>query len=263
MPLVLYRRHTKRCRSKRPEHDREWRKCDCPIWVEGQLDRWLRQSLKTSNWQRASEIVRDAEAVGRWTPTAELVPASALSGGKESVSLVAACERFLADAEHGRRISSSTLTKYRRLFVLLNEYCSARGRLRMDEIDVDTLRGFRGSWNIGARTAAKQLERLKSFFRFAVESEWIAKNPALALKPPELKETQKRPFEPEEVEAIFAECAKRGDDLLAFAMLLRYSGLRIGDAAWLEADRVKGDELFLYTQKSGTHVYVPLPPHLV
>src|SRR5258707_10719835 len=52
-------------------------------------------------------------------------------------------------------------------------------------------------------------------------------------------------------------------ELLAFVLLLRYSGLRIGDASMLTTDRFVGNDLFLYTAKSGTHVCVPLPPYLI
>jgi integrase len=52
------------------------------------------------------------------------------------------------------------------------------------------------------------------------------------------------------------------DELLTFAMLLRYSGLRISDAAMLTTDRIQGGKLYLYTQKTGQHVYLPLPPFL-
>ena len=45
----------------------------------------------------------------------------------------------------------------------------------------------------------------------------------------------------------------------AFVLLLRNSGLRIGDAVTLERSRITGDKLFLYTAKTGTPVYVPLP----
>lgn len=42
-------------------------------------------------------------------------------------------------------------------------------------------------------------------------------------------------------------------------LLLRYSGLRIQDAACLERRRLNGDKVFLYQQKTGTPVYCPLP----
>ena len=45
-------------------------------------------------------------------------------------------------------------------------------------------------------------------------------------------------------------------------LLLRHSGLRIQDAACLERARLNDDKLFLYTQKTGTPVYCPLPPQI-
>lgn len=42
-------------------------------------------------------------------------------------------------------------------------------------------------------------------------------------------------------------------------LLLRYSGLRLGDAISLTTDRIKGNRLFLYTQKTGVPVHTVLP----
>lgn len=53
------------------------------------------------------------------------------------------------------------------------------------------------------------------------------------------------------------------EDLVTFILVLRYSGLRIGDALMLASDRIDGDKLSLYTQKRGQHVYVSLPAYLV
>ena len=47
--------------------------------------------------------------------------------------------------------------------------------------------------------------------------------------------------------------------LRAFVLLLRYSGMRIGDTVSLSADRIKGNRLFLYTAKTGTPVNTVLP----
>jgi len=53
------------------------------------------------------------------------------------------------------------------------------------------------------------------------------------------------------------------DRVRAMILLLRYSGLRISDASMLERRRLSGDKLFLYIQKTGTRVWVPLPPQAV
>ncbi len=44
---------------------------------------------------------------------------------------------------------------------------------------------------------------------------------------------------------------------------MRYSGLRLNDAVTLERARLTGNRLFLYQQKTGLPVYLPLPSHVV
>jgi integrase len=51
--------------------------------------------------------------------------------------------------------------------------------------------------------------------------------------------------------------------LRTLVLLLRYSGMRIGDAVSLRVDRIDGNRLFLYTAKTGTPVYTVLPEFLV
>jgi integrase/recombinase XerD len=50
----------------------------------------------------------------------------------------------------------------------------------------------------------------------------------------------------------------------AMLLLLRWSGLRLGDAARLERSKLdRGGNLLLYMSKTGESVYVPLPDHAV
>jgi integrase/recombinase XerD len=48
----------------------------------------------------------------------------------------------------------------------------------------------------------------------------------------------------------------------AFALLLRWSGLRIADAVTLKREKLAGDRLFIYTAKTGTPVHIPVPPEV-
>src|SRR2546428_7796105 len=50
----------------------------------------------------------------------------------------------------------------------------------------------------------------------------------------------------------------KADRMKAFVLTMPHSGLRIGDTIALKRERVKGNKLFLYTQKTGTPVYVSL-----
>ena len=51
--------------------------------------------------------------------------------------------------------------------------------------------------------------------------------------------------------------------LLTFILVLRYSGLRISDAAMLKISALNGDKLFLHMAKTDEPVFVPLPQELV
>jgi len=105
------------------------------------------------------------------------------------------------------------------------------------------------------RFTVKKIERVRAFFRFAVESGWIEKNPAKLVRgAATIKDTQKLPFEPKEMERIVETCWQAelerctNNELLAFVLVLRYSGLRIGDASMLTEDRFKKNDRFLLSQ---------------
>jgi integrase len=80
-------------------------------------------------------------------------------------------------------------------------------------------------------------------------------------------------FEPDEVERMLAVAdnfntrGKFGSGnrkrIRAMILLLRFSGIRISDAAVLAKDRLQDDKLSLKTIKTGSHVWCPLPEHTV
>lgn len=45
----------------------------------------------------------------------------------------------------------------------------------------------------------------------------------------------------------------------ALVLTLGYSGMCVGDCVGLQTGHLKGDKLFLNTQKSGSKIFVPLP----
>src|SRR5204863_9454995 len=153
-------------------------------------------------------------------------------------------------------------------------YCSRKGFRVLQQLDVDAVRGFRHELvkDYSANAARKRLEYVRAFFRFCQDSGWITANPMAMVKPPEADLSPTLPFEKDQIDAMlkvadgFSAKGKFKDGnrkrLRAMILLLRYSGLRISDAAVLERARLSGDKLFLYTQKTGTPVWVPLP-HLV
>ncbi len=96
-----------------------------------------------------------------------------------------------------------------------------------------------------------------------MHGDWIAKNPARTVKAPKVTDKPTLPFTNDEVQRIIQACDRyQGNQvrLKAFVLTMRYSGLRIGDTIALDRSRLVDNKLLLYTAKTGTPVYVPLPP---
>jgi integrase/recombinase XerD len=98
-----------------------------------------------------------------------------------------------------------------------------------------------------------------------LDAKWIKENFALKLKPPRIPKALVQPFTKEQCTAVLDAIPKYPDKknrerLRAFVLLLRYSGLRIADAATLRKSGIKDGKLLLRTAKTGATVYVPLPP---
>jgi site-specific recombinase XerD len=246
--LQIYRRHRHPCRYT----SRRFRNCKCPIWVQGSLGgEYVRRSLDLRAWEAATDLVRGWESSGTVGQRRVQAP-----------TIAEAVEKFLADAK-ARNLRPATLKKYRRL--LEGEFltfCQSRNAAALSRLTVDF---FRDSLDHSPVTRLKKLEYLRAFLTFCQASEWITRNPAKAVKLPKVDRPQVKPFTEEEVERLTNACDEfRGDGsrLRVMILLLRSTGLRIADAVSLERDRVRDGRLFLYTSKTGTPVWCPLPAHV-
>jgi len=258
MTLILYRRHKKTCPNfGKPRRARQV-KCKCKFWVDGVLGgREVRLSLETRDSKKANEKLHEWEAK-------ELVvePSAA-------VTLADAWESLLADLE-ARKLSEQTIRKYKLLERQMKAYAEERGLRMLEQFDLDALSKFRATWKDGPRTARKKLERLRAFFWFALKRKWVSDNPASDLKAPKVTLCPTLPFTREEMLRILAAVDKYRQEfprrdkenalrLRGLVLLLRYAGMRIGDAVSLTVDRIQGNRLFLYTQKTGVPVNTVLP----
>lgn len=113
---------------------------------------------------------------------------------------------------------------------------------------------FREAWTDGPGYAAKNVERLRAFFQFCMDRDWIVRNPAKALKTHQPRPTPTLPYTDEEMARLIAACdCYRGnqDRMRAFVLTIRYSGLRISDMIALHPGQRVDDRLRLYTTKTG------------
>jgi integrase len=253
--LTLYRRHRANCKFKGRKA-----KCSCPIWAQGALDgEKIRQSLDLANWEAAQKRVRDWE----------------IDGKKNVVSLGTAYDRFIAQHEangHAR----ATVGKHK---LLQRRAVAFFGDVAVRSITVDDASQFRESWSkmahwghggLGPTTTGNEIMRLRSFFKFCLERGWVDKNPASALKLPILKNIERHPYEDDEIEKIdtasryFRNGGIHGDlnreRIHAFIEVLKWTGMRIGDAVQFSKDTVVDGQIILRTQKNGKRVSIPLHP---
>jgi len=249
--LNLWRRHLDSCPYAQKRSPRKWKKCNCPIWVQGNLHgKWIKRSLGIRNWESAQRIVRDWEA------------------GEETISLtVKECaERWLADCR-ARNLKPQSLKKYRQLQAELVE---GFGEVPLKSVRVDDLRRMRESWKLSPLTTRKRLELIRSFFSFCVLSGWAERNPAKSIRPPKVVQSPTLPYSAEEWEKILWALDVYGEihaqspiriqkQLKALILLMRYSGLRISDAVSLKRDQIEKGKLFVYQAKTGQPVLLPLP----
>lgn len=249
--LKPYRRHVKECafagKPKAPSN-----KCKCPVWCNGTLPHEagrIRCSLNTGDWQAACKRISEMEVAGE-------IPKDM------RVLVTAAIKSFMEDCT-ARGLKVTTLKKYDVLFFQLEEFAKQVRVSYVHEFDPPLCRSFRASWADAALSASKKLERFKAFWNFVVSQDWVLRSPAKDIKPPLVGDNETQPFTREEMDSILRNCWKMQENrrVRALVLLLRYSGLRIGDAVSLSKDRIDANGMLsLYTAKSGTIVRIPLPP---
>lgn len=252
--LTLWRWHARSCPHR--HKGRRWTRCKCGIWAQGSLGgEWIKRSLNTREWSAAAAMVHGWEASGQVGIIKLDVP-----------TVEGAVERYFEDAT-ARHLAETTIRKRRELLEgKLLVFCKEKGFHLLKQLDVNALRSFRNGWRYSALSAVKRLEYLRGFLRFCQDSGWTDSNPAMVLKAPKVTQRPTLPFEDADIDRILkaadqiSDWGTFGPKARAMVLLLRYSGLRMQDAACLERERLKDGRLFLYTQKTGTPVNCPLPP---
>lgn len=172
-------------------------------------------------------------------------------------------------------MKNATQDRYRIIFRQLNSFAVKEGFQFIKQLDTPAVRRFRATWKGKSGLAdLKKLERLRSFFKFGLTNGYIKENPAAAIHNPKVRHTPTLPYSQEEMLAILAAATKKISEakrqainkarcLKALALFLRYTGLGISDAVGCAVERLQGGKLWLYTAKTGQHVYCPLPAFVV
>jgi integrase/recombinase XerD len=266
--LSVYSRHYPPC----PSSDLNYKRCRCPKWINGLLGSdgpFIRRSAKTRSWEKAEDFKRrleeEYEAKEKGLDEASR-PEPALVTVKEAVA------RFL-NSKRNENLADSTLDKLTTIFEKqFLAWATSYGFAHITEIKTADLEGFRDTWTDGPLAKKKKQERLIGFFYYCLRLGWIKSNPAVLLGRIRADGPPTDYFPKSEFDKImdatyiyqpkgWVECRNQATRLRILTLLLRWSGLAIRDAVTLERRRLnEHGELFLYRAKTGSPVYVPLPP---
>jgi len=222
--------------------------------------------MGTSDWAEARSL---AEVWKRGGDAIAKTDSPEFPAGTKSLSLDDAWGKFLIQAK-GRKLSAATLYKYELLRRRMSDFARRRRLILLSEFDLDVLEGFQAEWQDGALACSKKTELLKSFFKAAFIRRWIDDNPAIQLRGPKPRPRPTLPFNHAEMTEILAAIERYPDKtgktgrnnavrLRTFVLTLRYTGMRIGDVTSLDINRLAGNKIFLYTQKTGVPVYCVVP----
>jgi len=252
MAWTIYKRHYEGCKQR--DKGRNWKRCKCPFWAYNVIGgREIRYSLRVSTGEEAEVELEKLKE--RFKDPDEPKPEA-----KGPMSIEDSLARWVKDAER-RNLEPATLSKYKLFERMMGRFAGQKGLRFLAEFDPDLVRAFSESWPLRNSAAGRQMDRIRSFFDFARSSRWIPDNPAAEIKSPTVKVPPTLPFSKEEMAAILG--AADSFETKAIVLLMRYSGLRIGDAATLAAPRIQDGKLMLRTAKTGTVVYLPLPPFVL
>jgi len=261
MIVTVFTRHSSNCAHK---NERDYKRCNCRKWlyVEGSRKP---VSAKTRSWAEAQKKAeelrkqREDEQSGKQPEPDSDQPQTV----DEAATLFLENKETEGHSKTWNRVLIRDLTDFAR-------WCE-RKPVALCGIKALTVEEYRKTWTGSPSTRAQRQDRLSHFLRYCVDHGWMVQNFAARMSKIKVPESITMPLAREEFERTIAavehynpnalDATWRRERAVAMLLLLRWSGLRISDAAKLERSKLSADgKLFLRTQKTGQPVYVPLPP---
>lgn len=253
MEAYVYTEHSPECPQAANRYSR---KCRCRKWIYVAGER-KRISAKTRSWEQAEKVADKIRA-------SDVLPSS-------GITVAAAVSDFLKDKLE-QNVSDEWLDKLTQLLEkVMVPWCQSHGIVELKDLGIEQIKTFRQDMSGNPLTRSKKQERLRSFFGYCQKHGWIRENPAVLLSRIKVDRVPTDYFNDNEftrlLDAISLYHPKGTPEVrlrarlraTAMLQLLRWSGLRLGDAARLERKRLNGNKLFLYMAKTGEPVYVPIP----
>jgi integrase/recombinase XerD len=287
LTVKVFTRHSKQC-SK--HDDPLWRKCDCRkslyIYDRGAV---RYQSARTRSWAKAESRAREEmdardpvkqalraieeekkrikEAEEARLAAEEARRAEALA---QRITVEAALDEWLAGLP---KKSRSRTVQFRALASKLKSWAREHGIVHLVEIKSPQLYAWRGSWSskarnkrdrLGSSTQNLYVSHLHRFFKWALQAEYIERDPSLIVKREKFDHVQTQPLRnAEQFEEILEATRKLdaepssvrkegqyGRDLRAIFLLQRWTGIRLVDALLMKRTNIRHGMMTIVTKKN-------------
>jgi site-specific recombinase XerD len=284
--IAVITRHSTDCPK---QGNPQWRRCNCRkaiyIYEGGKV---TYRSAKTRLWDEA-ERVAHAERELRDPVTVrlrEIEEEEAEKRAREAAKIAnrVKVEDAVSDwlATH-KAPAASTANTHKIFTQKVSRWAIEQGVEYLDGISKQMLDKWRGGWSpsakrkddrMGLTTQSHFLSRLKEFFRWAVATDRLDRDPSLALAPIAPSDKRTMPLTPEQFSELMAATEEydanqrrkgqqHGAELRAVFLAMRWSGLRLGDVLALPRSALNGTRLVLKTQKTGANFDRLIPDDVV
>ena len=264
--LYVWTRHAADCKYKEDIYNR---RCQCNKWISGvYLGKRYQKTAKTRSWEKAEERRRGLEE------KESAIEKGEIPDDTKRITVAHAVAEYM---QQSRDVGNTEGTFIRKRFIFercLLPWAESQALRYLDEITTPVYRKWRSSWQVNSNTRQKRQGTVSEFFAFCVNNEWIQKNPVKAAGKITAEQVPTLPFSKEQFQAIIEatehfyhphhgdRSKEHAQKVRILILLMRWSGLAIGDAVLFERSRLHGDNVFLYRAKTGAPVYVPLPPEV-
>jgi integrase len=254
--ITPYTRHRNKCHHT----DRHYHKCGCPIWFydpskpRGQQ----RYSAETNDWndalQKASAQAKTSQPITRVTVD-EAVLLYLVKRSKKLKSADSAPYKYRYMLRDGSKRQQS-----------LMQWAHDEKFIHLDEVTHRSLDDWRNGWVFREKSYSLRVHNgiVKAFFEWALNFDYLVKNPYVKLDSIKVEEVPTLPLEREEYIRMLASVtvlsAVEQRSLTNHMLLMRWSGLAIIDASCLRRDALdKDNRLRTHRKKTGEYVYLKLP----
>jgi site-specific recombinase XerD len=236
--------------------------------------KYHRESLNTSDTVLANEKMRRIE-LGE--PVVKMF----------NLTVAEAWEKYKAILLGQKGLKQSSIdTGYNTVMKNLLRFAERKKITRLDEIDINFLDEWTGTWDVKPSTRIGRLSFVTGFFRTAASRKWISEDPSgLLVRPRFTRRGQTQPFNLDTEDGKIIACLPRWENGIlldrahksvwsknprtaaALVLVLRYTGLRISDAirfdpASLKQTVLKGQKVYLHyaphQRKTDAPVFVPI-----